>query len=253
MVNMLTGPNSFAWIVGIGAAFGLVWTWNIAGKVKGISQFAKEKRSVMLLNAGLVALASMLAGARLAYVLIHWPYFSSHIAEIFYVWLGGLDWIGGLFGLAVGMLFFAGFGGHSLREMMDGLLPLWTALTISIWLGFGQVGLYSGKVAADTWYALPMVDQLGETLNRIPLPWIGAIFSILLAFMIEIYRPLTKRSGIRAAVFFAGQMLLVYLFSYLRADPVPMMGALPIDRIFSLIYFVIIAVISSVFTLRSRN
>lgn len=60
-----------------------------------------SSKPVKWLDAGLIAVAAGIIGARAAHVAIHWNYFSQRLDQTIELWRGGLDWHGGvLLGLA---------------------------------------------------------------------------------------------------------------------------------------------------------
>ena len=78
-----------------------------------------------------------LAGARLVYVLEHWPYYREHLARSFAIWEGGLVWYGGLAGALLAVVTYLRRRRQPVLRVIDALTP-----ATMIGLALGRVGCF---------------------------------------------------------------------------------------------------------------
>ena len=157
-------------------------------------------------DAVLVVLVCGAIGGRLAYVALHWPYFSSHLREAFYLWRGGLAFQGAFLGGVVGLLAYSFRYRWSFWRLADLLVP-GLALGQAIgWAGCLLSGCAYGLPARGAWaYELP--DLYGITVFRFPTQAVMSglsllIFILLILLVWRISRP------------FPGLIALIYLLLY---------------------------------------
>ena len=91
----------------------------------------------MITNAALYSLIGGVVGARIFFVIHYWESFAAHPIEVFYIWQGGLELLGGVV-LAIGVIVFYLFY-HKLpvRKYLDIL-----AIGLMLALVFGRIGCF---------------------------------------------------------------------------------------------------------------
>ena len=205
---MINGMSVFSLILSLGAIAGLVM----------VAWRAPKKLATRYVDAGLGILLCALVGSRLAYALVHWSYYSTHVGEIFQVWLGGLSGAGAVVGALLGMVFLRLLQSFFIGPLADGLLPLLGTLTIAAWLGCWADGSAYGMPSA-AWYALPARDEWGTLAPRLPVQLLGALLTLGLFAGLEQTRRWLRRPGLEASLGLLGVALIALGLSFLRADP----------------------------------
>jgi phosphatidylglycerol:prolipoprotein diacylglycerol transferase len=222
--------SAFSFLAGLGATLGL---WQV-------TRTAQLQHTRRLADYGLLVLLLALVGARLFYVALHASYYSAHLAEALAFWQGGLSWPGAV---AAGLMGVAGVAlvkRRSFAWLADGLAPLIGPLAVGLWLGCWQAGVaYGATLPPYVLWAIPAPDESGTLSLRFPLQLLSAVF--LLVYMWIADRLTAPRTGPksrqthisppgrRAALFGFGLGLDLLAASLLRADPVPLWGALHVD------------------------
>ena len=91
----------------------------------------------LITNAALYSLIGGVVGARLFYVLHHFDKFQKHLHEVFYIWQGGLELLGGVI-LAITIIFFyLLYHKLPIRHYLDIL-----AIGLMLALAFGRIGCF---------------------------------------------------------------------------------------------------------------
>jgi len=91
----------------------------------------------LITNAALYSLIGGVVGARLFYVVHHFDKFQKHLHEVFYIWLGGLELLGGVI-LAITIIFFyLLYHKLPIRHYLDIL-----AIGLMLALAFGRIGCF---------------------------------------------------------------------------------------------------------------
>lgn len=208
----------FSVFLGMGAAIGLAWiTWRNPAETM--------RRH---LDASIFALVGGLVGGRLVYVAAHWPYFQSIPYEIPQIFLGGLAWIGVVIGGILAISIYAGVKRESLGELADALLPLAVMLIVAAWLGCLVDGCAYGPPLI-AWWALPTRDEWGTIAPRFPVQVFGAIITLGLFWLIDVYRERLSFPGQFAVLGLILFSLLFFTLSFLRIDPNPVWYGLRLD------------------------
>ena len=88
-------------------------------------------------NAALYALISGVVGARIFYVVHYWAAFRDRPIEIFYVWQGGLELLGGVILAIAVIIFYMRVQKLPIRKYLDIL-----AIALMLALSFGRVGCF---------------------------------------------------------------------------------------------------------------
>jgi phosphatidylglycerol:prolipoprotein diacylglycerol transferase len=184
-----------------------------------------------VLDAGLAALGGGLLGGRVAYVAMSWPYFRQHLAEAPQIGLGGLSWVGAAMGGLLGLLVYARLRRQSPAELLDGLLPLATTVSIAAWLAsWVEGGAYGPAVTA--FWALPSRDEWGNLASRLPVQLLGALLTLVLLGLVDAIQARGKGAnlpGRAAGLWMAGFALLMAGLSTLRADPAPVWAGVRLE------------------------
>jgi prolipoprotein diacylglyceryl transferase len=83
--------------------WGLMVALGFSAAIALLAYYSKKigLKTEKVLDLSLWLVVSGLIGARLFYVINEWPYFSRNLAEIIYIWQGGLAWYGGVILAAV--------------------------------------------------------------------------------------------------------------------------------------------------------
>ncbi len=155
----------------------------------------------------LVVLVAAVAGARLLYVAINWPYYAKNPMEIYHIWSGGLVFFGGFIAAVSAALITARFK----------RLPVWKTADIiapGIALGhcFGRIGcLFAGCCygkACDLPFAVTFSHPESLAPQGIPLhpTQVYMAVSNLLLFLILIWLQQRRR--------FYGMVFLAYILLY---------------------------------------
>lgn len=228
-------------VVGSFAAAGLLWSVAIA--IRGIpATVRREARMDVVLLSGVALLIGMLCGARLAYSLTHWVYFSSDPWMIFDIRAGGLSWMGLALGGLIALLIYAGLTDCSLMDLLGLHFPLTAVTSIGLWLGAQLAGVGYGPVVPAAWWALPVLDAAGDLSSRIPYPVLGSILSLLLMMILDLMGRRGMPAPVRTLAFCIFQFSMIYIITFLRADPMVMAGGQNIERWAALIHFVLFTI-----------
>ncbi len=170
---------------------------------------------------GMALLAFSVVGARLDHVVLHGPYFLSHLWEIPQLWLGGLGWVGGVVGGLLGLLAISRVREQPLFPALDIYLPLLGMLAIAVGVAslFGGMG-YGPRTSA--WWGVPIADELGVYHTRWPIHLLGGVISGGLVLLITLAGPEKgwfARAGRKGSLGLWISMLTFTGVSALRVDP----------------------------------
>jgi prolipoprotein diacylglyceryltransferase len=208
----------FSLLIGFGTLTGLLLAvWR-----------APKKETIRYLDAGLIALIGVLVGSRAFSVVVNFPYYQAHPAEIYQVWLGGLSGIGAMFGGILALVIVSRWWKIPTGLLADTLLPLAGALTITAWLGCWLDSCSYG-LPSNAWWALPTRDEWGILGTRVPVQLIGATITLLVIWLLEWLGNKFPVPGISASLGLFGISSALFGLSYLRADPIPIWYGLRLD------------------------
>jgi phosphatidylglycerol---prolipoprotein diacylglyceryl transferase len=201
--------QSFSIFLGLGSLAGLLMVgWR-----------APKKETIRYLDATVAAMFIALVISRLFTVLTNWGYYGSHPAEIPQVWLGGLSSVGALTGGALAILILALGWKLPAGLLADTLFPLVGMLTITSWLGCWFNACSYGS-PSSAWWALPVRDEWGIVSSRIPVQLIGAFITLVIVWLADWAARRRTIPGLTSAIGLFGISALLFVLSYLRADPV---------------------------------
>jgi phosphatidylglycerol:prolipoprotein diacylglycerol transferase len=215
---------AFSLLLGIGATLGLAW----------VASQAPLNQVRLRVDAALWAILGGMLGGRIAFVLVNWTYFRSHIWESLAIFQGGMSWPGAVIGGALALLLAARLFQAPIGRLADAMLPLAASLAVSAWLGCWLTGCAYGPPANNIW-GIPAVDEWGELASRWPTQLIGALLALVLFWILDRSRAWAitpawlKHPGSPASLGLLGLSLEMLALSFLRADPSPGWQGLRLD------------------------
>ena len=236
----------FSILLGLGALVGLLlMVW----------QAPKEETS-RYLNAGLWTLFGALVGSRILVVMENYSYYRSHLGEIAQVWLGGLSGIGALAGGLLTILILSVWWNLPAGKLADTLLPLAGAVAITAWLGC-WVDRCGYGITTVGWWALPGRDEWGRLANRVPVQLLGAVFTLVIIWLLDWVGKRTRIPGLISAIGLLGISAVLFSLSFLRADPTPVWKNLRLEAwgaaVLMLISLILLAIVISRWMFRVKQ
>jgi phosphatidylglycerol---prolipoprotein diacylglyceryl transferase len=169
----------------------------------------------------------VVVGGRLGYCLFYKPdYYLAHPLEVFYVWLGGMSFHGGMLGVIVSQIWFAYSRRKPFWQVMDFVAPC-----VPPGLAAGRVGNFiNGELwgrPADPSLPWAMIfPQSGTMAPRHPSQVYQFLLEGLLLFVILwLYGRKQRKPGQVAAAFLIGYGALRFTAEYFR-EPDSFLGLL---------------------------
>jgi phosphatidylglycerol---prolipoprotein diacylglyceryl transferase len=169
----------------------------------------------------------VVVGGRLGYCLFYKPdYYLAHPLEVFYVWLGGMSFHGGMLGVILSQVWFAHSRSKPFWQVMDFVAPC-----VPPGLAAGRVGNFiNGELwgrPADSSLPWAMIfPQSGSMVPRHPSQVYQFLLEGLLLFVILwLYARKERKPGQVAAVFLIGYGVLRFTAEYFR-EPDSFLGLL---------------------------
>jgi phosphatidylglycerol---prolipoprotein diacylglyceryl transferase len=169
----------------------------------------------------------VVVGGRLGYCLFYKPdYYLAHPLEVFYVWLGGMSFHGGMLGVILSQVWFAHSRSKPFWQVMDFVAPC-----VPPGLAAGRVGNFiNGELwgrPADPSLPWAMIfPQSGSMVPRHPSQVYQFLLEGLLLFVILwLYARKERKPGQVAAVFLIGYGVLRFTAEYFR-EPDSFLGLL---------------------------
>jgi phosphatidylglycerol---prolipoprotein diacylglyceryl transferase len=169
----------------------------------------------------------VVVGGRLGYCLFYKPdYYLAHPLEVFYVWLGGMSFHGGMLGVILSQIWFAYSRGKPFWQVMDFVAPC-----VPPGLAAGRVGNFiNGELwgrPADPSLPWAMIfPQSGTMAPRHPSQVYQFLLEGLLLFVILwLYGRKQRKPGQVAAAFLIGYGALRFTAEYFR-EPDSFLGLL---------------------------
>lgn len=213
----------------------------IAGTIVSLREARRRHiRSSLVLDAILAAVVLGVIAARLGYVLINLTYYQDHVAEIYRLWLGGLNWQAGLVGGSIGAWLVA--RRRSSPMLILDLLAIGTALAV----GCGWIGSYLSATAhgkelfpGQPFYflAIDAPDWYGLTNPRWPTQLIGATWGLILFLLLWFTRKQAWPDGTRYWLLVAAYSLGACALGFTRGDDILTVGGWRIDQIVDALLF----------------
>ena len=169
----------------------------------------------------------VVVGGRLGYCLFYKPdYYLAHPLEVFYVWLGGMSFHGGMLGVILSQIWFAYSRGKPFWQVMDFIAPC-----VPPGLAAGRVGNFIngelwGRPAEPSLPWAMIFPQSGSRVPRHPSQVYQFLLEGLLLFVILwLYARKERKPGQVAAVFLIGYGVLRFTAEYFR-EPDSFLGLL---------------------------
>lgn len=224
-------PNAYPILLAFGVVTALVWL-GAEGSASGRGQaIALAHRRI---DVGTIAVLTGLAGGRLAYVIDRWSHFRSVPQEAFWVWDGGLSWVGAVAGVLLGIAAYAGIRRENYFPLLDTLaLP---ALFIGFVSWFGCLLDRCGYGREASFGILtPLASNIfGVYANRFPVQAMGAIYHLI--FLLYLYN--LQQKNFPPGTLASTALLLISLgnfaLSFFRGDAVRIVSGIRIDAIAAL-------------------
>jgi prolipoprotein diacylglyceryltransferase len=208
----------FSLLLGLGSLTGLL----LAGWL------APQKDRIRYVDAGVLTILGALLGSRALTVAANWAYYQYHPGEVYQVWLGGLSGIGAMIGGLLAILIIGRWWSIPTGMLADVLLPLAGTLTITAWMGCWLDRCGYG-VTSNSWWALPAHDEWGVLADRIPVQLMGAILTLILIWLLDRSGKRLPVKGMSATFGLFALSAVVFVLSYLRADPIPIWNGLRLE------------------------
>jgi phosphatidylglycerol:prolipoprotein diacylglycerol transferase len=210
--------QTYSLLLGVGALSGLLLAcWR-----------APQKELSCYMSAGAWALVGTLIGSRAVAVMINFPYYQAHPGEIIQVWMGGLSGIGALIGGVISVFIVAKWKNIDRGAMADAVFPLAGTVMVTAWLGC-WIGRCSYGFPSEAWWAMPVKDEFGVLANRIPVQLIGAFSTLAIVWVLELATKRFPTCGLSALIGLFALSTEMFLISFLRADPAPMVNGMRLD------------------------
>jgi phosphatidylglycerol:prolipoprotein diacylglycerol transferase len=196
------------------------------------------------LDVGIAAAVAGVIGARALHVALEWDYFSTHTDEIDELWLGGMDWHGGLLAAIPVVLLVARLRRVALRPWFDALALAFPAAMIGVWIGSRNAGSgygYEVQTLAGWpgWVVEELPDIYGIIAPRLDLHLFGALTSAGLLTLALVITWGRWWAGLRLWIVLALTGLSLAVLGFLRADPAQTLLNRRADQVFDLAVFTI--------------
>jgi prolipoprotein diacylglyceryltransferase len=223
--------NPFTLIIAGGAVLGLVQ----------VARHAAPEEILAWMDAAAITMLAALVGARLYFVFLYFDYYRVQPLEIPQVWLGGLDWPGAVAGGMLAVFGIAFLRALPLGRTADYLAQAAPPLAIAAWLGCWWAGCGYGFPSA--FLGMPITAEDGSSTLRFPVQLLAALSLLCYYAWLEmgVSRPLLP--GARAGWIGLGLAVNLLLFSFLRADPIPLWSGLRPDTWAALMMTVLMLVV----------
>jgi prolipoprotein diacylglyceryltransferase len=183
------------------------------------------------IDAALIALFLGLCAARTGFVYLHWEYYASHAVEMFWIWQGGLTWIGGAFGAILGVAFFSFRSEHSFWSLIDALAIPAGIITLSAWSGCYLDGCAYGRQMSESLLTPVAEDMFGGLAARWPTQMVGIISSMVILLSLYALSNLHLKRGILGCLSLTTIAAVALALSFTRSDPALLIRNYRLDTI----------------------
>jgi phosphatidylglycerol:prolipoprotein diacylglycerol transferase len=232
--------NGYPWVFAAGVLGSLIW----------LTGSGKAREAGLRLDAGLAVLGGGLLGARLAYVLTHWGYYSGNGIEAVYFWQGGLSWFGGAVGGSTALAVFARMRRERFWFLADALAVPAALMSLTAWLGCWLDGCAYGRRADPGWLTPESPDLFGLVAPRWPTQALGVGLSLATAALLRWVSGRRLAPGALGALSLSMIAASALGLGFLRGDPVPAAFSLRLEGVGS---GAILAVAAAALGLRLRQ
>ena len=218
---------SFTVLLDLGIVAALVWL-DRSARARGVA-------SSRWLDAGLVALAVGLIGARASYVLINWAYFYNHLDEALRLWQGGLSWHGGLLAGVLALAVWSRWRGLPLGDIADAAAPGLLLALAAGWIGCLLAGYAYGREVFDPaspWrrLAAELPDVYGVVAPRLVTQALAAGWALAVLALLLALRRLALPAGGRFLLAVGLFSLGLFVAGFTRGDASPQLGRWRLDQ-----------------------
>ncbi len=175
-----------------------------------------------------------IAGARLAYVFLHWDNYSDNLLSILNLRAGGLTLYGGLFGGVVTFILFSKIKRLNVMKMLDLFAP-----SVILGIAFGRIGCFLNGccygIEAPVGFGVIFPD-LGANSPRYPIQLYEASLCVIACFAIIFFDKIKKNDGESFLLMISAYAATRFLIEFFRdIDSSPILFNLTAAQIFSLI------------------
>lgn len=183
------------------------------------------------IDAALIALFLGLCGARTGFVYLHQEYYSSHTIEIFWLWQGGLTWVGGAFGAILGVGLYSFRSKHSFGALIDALAIPAGIIALSAWSGCYLDGCAYGAQMPESLWTPVVKDMFGGFTSRWPTQMAGIISSLVILLSLYALSNLQLKPGILGCLSLATIAAVALALSFTRSDPTLLLHEFRLDTV----------------------
>jgi len=230
-----------------------LWKWPITpytlllllGILAGSAIFAGLGKKKWGMEKAIDALLWSLTGGiifgRAGFVLTNWEYFSENLKEAWQFWRGGLAFSFALAGGLLALYLFSRFQKVNLAELLDlASLSILPAQALGWWACY-TAGLAYGKEWKGP-LALFLSDVYGVKAYRFPVQLAGALWSIILFFILLAIYWRTNKVGNVFLAYAIGYLPFDFFLRFLRGDVTGMIrplepGQLSVALVFASLLF----------------
>jgi phosphatidylglycerol:prolipoprotein diacylglycerol transferase len=223
--------NVYPIIFAIGVLGSLVWL-GVGGSVSGKAQTLV--RAHRRIDTGTISLLGGLIGARSGYIIDRLDYFKLFPNKAFWIWDGGLSWIGAVVGVLIGVGIFAWVKHEKYLSLLDSIALPASFIGFVSWFGCLIDGCGYGREAHFGILTPPSPDIFGVELNRFPVQGAGAILHLLTILYLYNLQKRELASGILSGAALLMISLGNLLLLFFRGDSVRIISGIRLDAIATL-------------------
>lgn len=181
-------------------------------------------------------------GARIAHVLLNWPYFADNLNEALHPSAGGLDWHGAVIGGLIGLALVAAVRRLKLRDLLDTLSPALPLLALAGWFGcWAAVCGYGAEVSTLAYYPAFAVAETRDVYGIVAPCYNTQLFGMALAFVVLIVSFALIRLGWLKYRRFWGLLALLsagmFVIGFFRGDYALDIAGLRADQVLDVVFF----------------
>ena len=197
----------------------------------GWTQGDRRREAINPIDIGIIVTGAAIIGARAAFVGAHWSYFAEHITKAFWIWDGGLSWIGAFLGILLALLLITIIRSEPLGELADHLAVPIAILAIAAWLGCFLDGCAYGREFPYKIDLLTTPDIFGVRASRWPTQALGVLYGGVVTLILLYVEPRALPGGskflIALALLSAGMVGLTLV----RGDPLLQIAGIRLDTL----------------------
>lgn len=215
----------------------------------------RGQRPSRWVDGGLWALGAGLVTARLGHVLIHWSYFSQHLAEAPQIWRGGLDWHAAVLGGMAALAIYQRQTEISWTALLEALALILPISALFIYTGCLMVSCGHGTEVITLANYPPLIaaelpDLYGVVAPRLTSQGYGIAMSLILLVVSLVLAGILRQQGLRFWILLALLSLGAFGIGFTRGDEIWSVGILRLDQVLDLI-IAMLAVVGLFTTWRS--